>query len=189
MTGADLVALLKKHPIGVICGVVSIACGAALYLRADNLTESQKTLEARSAEANKMATNVRNSAGLAEQVAEIQAQRKEFDGRLMKAGQLAVNLQYFYKLEAETEVKLVDVRQNNFARNAKSPFVSIPFMVSVQGSYAQVINFLSKLQNGRHFCRINIATFNRAGGSSDGNAAGSSGDMTLSLSLDILGQQ
>jgi hypothetical protein len=113
----------------------------------------------------------------------MEAQRKEFEGRLMKAGQLAVNLQYFYKLEAETEVKLVDVRQNNVPRNARTQYIGVPFAVTIQGSFAQVTNFLNRLQNGPHFCRINTATFNKVGGENSGNT-----DMSLSLALEILGQ-
>jgi len=182
MTSADISTNLKKHPIGVACALVSIACGAALYVRSGDIAASQTDNEARTAEANKMINNVRNSTNLAEQVAEAEGQRKELESRLMRAGQLAVNLQYFYKLEAETEVKLVDVRQNSTPRNSKSQYVGVPFVVTIQGSFANVTNFLSRLQNGRHFCQINTASFNKTGGDNGGT------DMTLSLSLDILGQ-
>lgn len=183
MTGADLTALLKKHPLSLCCGLVAVACGVALYLRSDKIAESQATYEAKTAEANKMATNVRNSAGLAEQVAEIQAQRKDLESRLMKAGQLAVNLQYFYKLETETEVK-TDVRQSAVGKN-KAGYVPIPFSLSVQGTYPQLINFLSKLQDGRHLGRINSATMSKVNISDPSNPDTA---MTLSLSVDFLGQ-
>src|SRR5689334_23370478 len=105
MSTEDLVALLKKHPIGVGCGLVSIICCVLLYTRSGNIAATQAELDASSAQASKMIANVRNSKGLSEQVAEIQALSKEMEARLMKAGQLAVNLQYFYKLETENEVK------------------------------------------------------------------------------------
>jgi Tfp pilus assembly protein PilO len=184
MTSADLTAILKKHPVGVASVLVAIACGVVIYLRSGDIPASQAENEARSAEAAKMNSNVRNSANLAEQVTEIQAQRKELEGRLLKAGQLAVNLQYFYKLETETEVKLVDVRQGGPARGGKSPYVGVPFSVTVEGSFAQVMNFLGRVQNGRHFCRVTTASFAKAGGS---NVPGVS-DMTLALNLELLGQ-
>ena len=115
-----------------------------------------------------------------EQVAEIQALTKEVEARLMKAGQLAVNLQYFYKLETENEVKLGDVRQNPFPRNNKTLYAGVPFTVSVQGSFAHVTNFLNRLQNGRHFCRVNTANYTEA---SDGT-----GDISLALNIELLGQ-
>jgi hypothetical protein len=180
MTSADLAVLVKKHPVGVGCLLVIIACGALLYWRSGNIAASQAELDASSAQAAKMIANVRNANGLAEQVTEVQALSKEMDSRLMKAGQLAVNLQYFYKLETENEVKLVDVRQGAFPRNTKTLYAGVPFSVSVQGPFTNVMNFLNRLQNGRHFCRINTANFTKAG------EAGA--DITLALNLELLGQ-
>jgi hypothetical protein len=183
MTSADLSANLKKHPIGVACALVSIACGVWLYIRAGDIASNQSASEARTAEATKMINNVRNSAGLAEQTAEMEAQRKEFETRLMKASQLAVNLQYFYKLEAETEVKLVDVRQNATPRNTRTQYIGVPFVVTIQGSFAQITSFVNRLQNGPQFCRITTASFNKVGGETSNNP-----EMSLSLALEILGQ-
>jgi hypothetical protein len=183
MTSADLVALLKKHPIGFGCALLSIACGVILYLRSGNIEAGQADLDTKSAEAAKMVANIRNSAGLSEQLAEIQAHSKELEGRLLKAGQLAVNLQYFYKLETENEVKLLDVKQGTVPKSGTGLFIGIPFSVSVQGSYAQVMNFLGRLQNGRHFCRINTANFAKTGGSGANSSL-----VNLSLNLELLGQ-
>jgi Tfp pilus assembly protein PilO len=183
VTSSDLLALLKKHPIGVGCLLLSLACGVVLYVRSGDLEGSQTELDARSAEAAKMTANIRNSSNLAEQVEEVQSLTKEMEARLMKASQLAVNLQYFYKLETENEVKLVDVRQNPLPKNAKTIYQGIPFTVSVQGTYPQVMNFLGKLQTGRHFCRINTANITKAAG-----AVGSSPTINLSLGLELLGQ-
>ena len=183
MTGADLTANIKKHPVGVGSGLIALACGVLLYLHSGDIALSQAENEARSAEANKMITNVRNSANLAEQVTEIQALSKELESRLMRSGQLAVNLQYFYKLEAENEVKLVDVRQAGMNRSNKMQYVTVPFSLTVSGTFTQLVNFLNRLQAGRHFCRVNSATFNKSGGASD-----TGGEMSLSLNLEVLGQ-
>lgn len=183
MTSADLVALLKKHPIGFGCALLSIACAVALYLRSGNIEASQAELEARSAEAAKMTANIRNSAGLPEQVAELQGITKELESRLLKASQLAVNLQYFYKLETENEVKLIDIRQNAVRRNTRTAYQGVPFTVSVQGSFAQVMNFLNRLQNGRHFCRIGTTNFTKSAGADAGAPV-----VNLSINLELLGQ-
>lgn len=184
MTSADLVALIKKHPIGFSCFLVCLICGVAIYLRYGNIAASQQDLEAKSAEVAKMTSNIRNSANLSEQVAEIQGYTKELESRLLKSSQLAVNLQYFYKLETENGVKLVDVRQNALPRNAKpSTYSGVPFSVSVQGTYSQVMNFLGRLQNGRHLCRINSANFTKVAASEGAGTL-----VNLSLNLELLGQ-
>lgn len=183
MNTTDLIARIKKHPTSFGCLLVSLVCGVIIYLHLDDISTRQTELEAKSAEAAKMSANIRNATNLAEQVSEIQAATKELDARLMKAGQLAVNLQYFYKLEAETEVKLVDVRPNGVPRNNKTQFVGVSYSVSIQGSYAKVMNFVNRLQNGRHLCRIITASFNKSGGAADVSGT----DMTLALTVELLG--
>jgi Tfp pilus assembly protein PilO len=182
MTSAELIARLKKQPIGFACGLICLLCIGWLYYRGGEGDKRQAEYEAKAAEANKVTTNVSISKNLPEQVAELQGVTKELESRLVKAGQLAVNLQYFYKLEAENEVKLLDVRQNPLPRNAKGTYVGVPYNVNVQGTYKNVMGFLQRLEKGRHFCRINNATFSKAAGIGEGTG------ITLTLSLDLLGQ-
>jgi Tfp pilus assembly protein PilO len=183
MTSTDLTILIKKQPLGFICGLLCLAAAGWLYYRGGELEKRQGEYEAKSAEAARLVSNVSISKNLPEQVAEMQALTKELESRVVKAGQLAVNLQYFYKLEAETEVKLLDVRQNTLPRNSKTLYLGVPYSVNVQGSYKQVMDFVQRLEKGRHFCRINIANFTKVPGAGDGSTG-----MTLSLTLDLLGQ-
>ncbi len=187
MTSPEMIAILKKQPIGFSCGLLCLIIAAVLYIRSDKISESQAEAEAKSAEAAKILTNVSNSKNLPEQVAEIQALRKEMDSRLIRAGQLAINLQYFYKLEAETEVKLLDVRQNNPPRGPKALYIGIPYSLSVQGTFKQLLVFLHRLEDGTHFCHFTSASFSKSG-AADPNAAGTGNEsMTVSLNLELLG--
>lgn len=188
MTTAELIARIKKQPIGFACVVICLLAGGWLYYRSGEIDARQAEYEAKSAEAAKFTSNVGLSKNLPEQVAELQAATKELESRLVRAGQLAVNLQYFYKLEAENEVKLLDVRQNALPRGAKTNYTGIPYNVNVQGSYKNVMAFLQRLEKGRHFCRISTASFNKSVGSSEGPQQGPSTGITLALSLELLGQ-
>ena len=182
MNVASILAATKKHPIGVASAVCCLICAFLLYYRAGLIDEEQTAFDAKSVEALNIATNIRNSANLPEQLAEIEAMSKEFEGRLVRAGQLAVNLQYFYKLEAENEVKLLDLRPGNVAgKGGKSLYVGIPYAVAVQGGYKQVLAFLQRLEAGRHFCRFNNVNLTKA--SSDSR----SDQITLTLSIELLG--
>ena len=185
MSSAELIATLKKHPIGFGCGVVCVVCAALLYVRSSKIEENQAEYEAKSAEKDKILANVRYAEKLPEQVTQIEALTKELESRLVHSGQLAVNLQYFYKLEAETEVKLVDVRQNNPAKGAKALYVGIPYTIGVQGSYKQVVAFLQRLENGPHFCRFTVMSFAKGGGTAAD--AGGATSMTVNLNLELLG--
>lgn len=181
MTFADLIARIKKQPIGFACVVICLLSGGWLYYRSGEIDARQEEYRVKSEQAAKFISNVAISKNLPDQVAELQAYTKEMEGRLVRAGQLAVNLQYFYKLEAENEVKLLDVRQNPVPKNTKTLYVGIPYNVNIQGPYKNVMAFLQRLEKGRHFCRINGASFTKFVGTGDGS-------MTLALSLELLGQ-
>ena len=178
MTAAELVPLLKKHPIGVTCGIVVLVCGGLLYYRSDKIAEYQLLNEEKSNEAAVALANVRNGEKLVEQTAAMQAATKELDSRLMRAGQLAVNLQYFYRLEADTGVKLVGVNQGGLKPGAKGAgFVAVPYTVTVQGTFPQVMTFLGRVQKGTHFCRFLAVGLTKV----------NPDELSLSLSLEILG--
>ena len=184
MTSADLIASVRKQPVGFGCGALCIILAVILYIRSSIIEEKQTEYEAKAAEATKILSNVSVSKNLPEQVTEIQGFSKEMESRLVHAGQLAVNLQYFYKLEAENEVKLLDVRQNNVPKNASSLYMGVPYNVTVQGPYKQVLAFLCRLENGRRFCHFSGANFVKVNG-----VEGSAQNMvTLTLNLELLGQ-
>jgi len=183
MNSSSLIAAAKKQPIGFGCAAFCLVCAFLLYFRSDKIDESQALYDAKAAEAAKIVANVRNSANLPEQVAEIQSYTKEMEGRLVRAGQLAVNLQYFYKLEAENEVKLIDIRQNSIpaGKAGRSIYVGIPYAVGVQGGYKQVVAFLGRLEAGRHFCRFNVVNLSKSPGGGTADA------MNLTLNIELLG--
>lgn len=182
MTSADIIARIKKQPIGFACGLICLLCIGWLYYRSGELEKRQGEFDAKAAEATKVTTNVTLSKNLAAEVAEIQGATKELESRLVRDGQLAVNLQYFYKLEAETEVKLLDVRQNARAKSSKSMYPGIPFNVNVQGPYKNVMAFLQRVEKGRHFCRVINASFTKS------TMTGEAQAITMALNLELLGQ-
>jgi Tfp pilus assembly protein PilO len=187
MNAPDLIASFKKQPVGFACALLCVVLGALLYFRGAKVTESQATYTAKSAEAANIIANVRNSENLPKQVTEIQALAKDMDSRLIRPGQLAVNLQYFYKLEAENEVKLLDIRQGTPPKTSKSAYVGIPYAVSIQGSFKQVVAFINKLQSGQHFCHFSSVTFSKATGSSTDSSGAVAENMTINLNLELLG--
>jgi Tfp pilus assembly protein PilO len=183
MNSSSIIATIKKYPTGFACGAICLVAAVLIYFTTSTIDEKQAEYEAKAAEAARILANVRNSNGLPEQVAEIQALTKEMDSRLVRAGQLAVNLQYFYKLEAENEVKLGDVRQNGLpaTRATKNLYLGVPYNVSVTGGYKQVMAFLYRLEAGRHFCRFNTVSIAKSPGGIPADA------MSLSLSIELLG--
>lgn len=182
LTGQDLVALFKKHPIGIGCGLAALALAGGIYYRADLIPAAETQLEQRTGEGERLTTNLKNSVLLKEQLDAIVAANREIDARTIRLGALATNLQYFYRIEAETETKLIDLRQLAPApvKGPAPKYLRIPYSLSVQGDYAKVIQFLRRLETGSHFCRITSATISAA-------SAAEYGTVSLTLSLEVLG--
>jgi Tfp pilus assembly protein PilO len=183
----QLIAFVKKNPIGFGCGALCLALVVVMYYRADNVPAAEAELEQQSAEAERLASNLKNAAQLQEQLDTMLAAGKEVEARLVHPGDLAKNQQYFYKLEADTGTK-IDCHQNPLPaeKDRKTTYLSVPYTVNVQGDYAQILSALRRLESGSHYCRVLSATLTAAAVAGTGEVTDSS--LTLSLNLELLGQ-
>jgi hypothetical protein len=183
MTNQEFVVLAKKNPVSFGCAALSLALVAGLYFRSEAMPEAEAELTQKSASGERMALNIQYSAQLKEQADAMAAATKEIDSRIIRTSQVTTNTQYFYKLEADTGVKISDLRQTTPAVVAKPPkgtFVPVAFSVTVQGTLSQLLEFLRQVENGAHYSRVLTATWN-------GNAANRNSPLTLGLSIELLG--
>jgi hypothetical protein len=187
MTNEELIALLKKNLIAVICAVVTIGIGLTIYYRTDALPNAEKVLSDKTKEGELLAANIEDSSQLKEQQSAMVDANQVIADRMIQVGQLADNLQYFYRLESETGVKILDLRQNGWnppAKNApKTFFTPVSFQVSVQGDYPKLLDLLRRLENGEHYCRINSCDLKP----NDSTTRG--GPLTVSINLELLGTE
>jgi len=183
MTKADLLAFVKKNPIGVGCGVLSLALAGGIYYRGGQVPDAEAELAQKSAEGRRYSANLKNAAQMKEQLEALVAANTEVDHRLVHVGQSLSNSQFFYKAETESGVKLGVLTQTTTVApkaSGKTPFVPVGFTVTVQGNLTQVLNFLRLLESGARYCRVLSASC--SGSSSDHNAP-----LNLSLTLELLG--
>ncbi|MEX2044946.1 MAG: hypothetical protein WD941_06295 [Opitutus sp.] len=182
MTNENLLAVIKKNPIGVACGALAIGLVVAIYFRSGGIPEAEAELAQRLAEADKYAANITYSVSLKEQHDALVDAVKEIDVRLVRASQLGINNQYFFKLESDTGVKMIDFRQGQIAavRGPKGAYSPVPFSVSVQGDMVQVVNYLNLIESGTHYCRVISASLTPVG-------ATRPGFLSMSLNLELLG--
>lgn len=181
LTTEQLGDLFKKNPIGIGCGILSLALVGTAYWRSDLPAQEQELLEQKTNEAERIAANLKNAAQLKEQMESLLAAQKQIEGRLIQAKNLMANGQYFYRLETETGVKLLDQRQSSSSKKELKGYVATVFTLNVQGDYKQLVTFLRRLENGTHYCRVLTASCTTAG-------AERSNVMTLALSVELLGQ-
>lgn len=184
-----LVGWIRGNPVIVGCLVLSAALAGGIYYRSSARPEAEQLIDQKSSEGRRLAFNVRNSAQLPDHLAAMSAAVAEIEPRLIRGDELATNLQYFYKLEAETGTKLLDLRRAASAPvalpapkgAAKPSFSAIPFTLSVEGDYPALIDFLRRLETGIHFSRITLASMSVIG-------TDRSGRLGLQLSVELLGQ-
>jgi hypothetical protein len=186
MNGPQLVALLKKNPVSSGCGLLSLLLVLAIYFRSDALSTAEDELKEKTALGERYALNLSHASQLKEHYETLVAANKEIDDRLIHVNQLAQNLQYFYKLEADTGVKMTvtPVTQPGPA-TTKRVVMPVAFTVTAQGDYTSVVEFLRRVEEGAHFSRVIAGTLTASG------IAGvdPSRTMILSLNLELLGLQ
>ena len=188
ISNEQMTTFVKTHPLSVGSAVLAVVLAGLIYFRGDNIPASEKLLDEKSTLGQRIDANIKFGVGLPEQLNSVIASRTEIEARLVHPDELAKNQQFFYKLEADTSVKLVDLRQNPMAGKpvpkAKNSYIPVGYSIAVRGSYAHLLDFLRRLENGQRFCRVTTATINM-GGASD---ADRNTELTISLSLELLGQ-
>jgi hypothetical protein len=177
MTTADLTSAVKKNPLIVGCAVLTLALGAMLYLRLDSIPEANSRLDELSAQSRRYALNISNASQLKEHMDALIAANKAIDGRVIRSTDIGINQQFFYKLESESGVKLLDLRQGGKPAT-KTNFAPVGFTVSLQGDFPQVLKFLRGLEDGSHYARVLTASCSGT----------RTGDVTMTLSLELLGR-
>jgi hypothetical protein len=188
--GTDqLVATLKANPISVACGALALALGVGIYFRSDRVPEGEALLDQRASLGERIAININNGDKLAEQYAAMTAARQQIEARLIHPDELAKNLQFFYKLEADTGTKLIDLRQNQLptgkpGAKSRSAYFGVGFSVAVRGDYVRLLDFLRRLESSQRFCRVTAATIGVSGSTEKDRG----NELTLNLSLELLGQ-
>jgi len=180
----DLLVFVKKNLILTICIALSSVLLVTIYLRSGLTDELQAEVQQKSDEGKRYHANLANASQLTSELQTVIEANRIVRDRAVNPDDLARNLQYFYRIEAETGVSYTDLRQlggaGSSASGAKRPasaYVSVPYTISVHGDFTKIINFLRNVEQGAHFYRLNGLV-----------AAGKSSDITLSLNIDLFGQ-
>jgi hypothetical protein len=173
--------LLKRHPVPIGCAGLTLLLLLVLYFRFGGLAEVQASLEDREKALSKLVDNVKFSAQLDSQLAALEQANEVLQAGALRAGELARNQQLFYRLEADSGVKLLDIRQLPLPLTVKgaSPTVYVPitFSLSMVGEYDQIMKFLKNLERGSTISRLVAATIGQP----------MEGGQTVSITVELLG--
>lgn len=183
-----IVAFLKKYPVAIGCGVLSVLLLAGSYIRNSRASELVTLMRQKEEEGQKILDNIRNGTNLPEQFETLSAATKGLEARLVRAPERARNQQYFYRVESDTGVKELSLQPNPSSpaqqRGSKTLYTGISYTIAVQGDYRQILFFVGRLESGPHFYRLISASLSRPGPRGGPN---SSPTISLSLTLELLG--
>lgn len=186
MTNEEFIGLIKRNPIRVIAVSLAVLSGVGIYLINDRIDTATTTLSQKVAEGDRLAANVKYAVQLPEQYDALAAANKAVQSRAVRASQLANNLQYFYRLETESGIELIDLRQTSAGTTAarpslKGPANGVAFSVAVKGDYPAVLGWLRRVETGPHYSRVVSATMSTAG-------IDRSDPLVLNVALELFGQ-
>jgi len=191
MTAIKLPNFIKKQPVAVVCALVCVGLVAAIYFGKNSLAQANDLLAQKKSDGEHLRDNVTNASRLDEQFAAMTQAVQAIEARLVHSDQLAINKQYFYKIGSETQIKLTNLNQSGAVSWSKNPgkttYVAIVYSISVDGTYAQLLDFVRRVENGGHFSHVRSLSLTHSGGGENGPQGTTM--ISLSLSLELLGLQ
>lgn len=159
MNAQTLIGHFRQYPILFICGFLSVGILAATYIRGMGLSETRDRLEQVARDGARMDDNVKNAVDLEAHLEAIREMTGEVSSRLVQPSELARNLQYFYRLESESGVTIRSLDQRGTpsrgGEDEEVPvYVPLRYDIAIEGTYADLLDFVYRLENGRHFARF-----------------------------------
>ena len=157
MNLAGTVTLLRSNLPGVALGGLVLLLGAVSFWRADALAAAEKQLAAKQVLTNRLGRNVKQAAQLPEQAAALSAARQAIEARILRGAEIGPHAEFFYRLEREAGVKLTELRPQAAPpppKGAAPRVIPVPFTLSIQGSWPQVLTFLELLEADDRYVRV-----------------------------------
>jgi len=178
---ANALALARRYPFGVTCSVITICTAVTTYFLWQDRDEQELVYQDVSKQGEAMLDLRKGGSTQREELAAVRDATRRIEDNLVIEANLADNKWYFYKMEEQTKVRLLDISQNPAAPGDSSLYRRIPFSARVTGTYEQVASFLLALETGPRLAKITSFNFSRRGPGSDAIA--------LDLTLELLGKK
>lgn len=182
-----LVSFVKKHPIGVGCAFWRWLFGWR-FGQIRDMDDLDVDLDQSARTGARFKNNLRYAARLDEHVNLVNDAAEDIGKRSINPSALANNLQYFYRLESELDLKRLDLRQGTAVKGKGGAlFIVVPYTVAVAGTYRQVVEFVRHLESGTHFVKFlssNLSPSRTAVADSEDEMEPT---IVLSLNLQLLG--
>ena len=174
--------LALRYPFCAICLILSILlAGVSQWLRLD-LRDLEALQQKRAREGDTMLKSIARGSQLRTELAAARTATQRITENLVVEKNIPENFWYFYKIERDTQVKLIELQQRPTSLQDTDTAVTykrVPYSLRLTGSYRSVIAYLQRLENGSHFGRITSFLLQRQDPKTS--------DVTLQINLELLG--
>lgn len=189
MNAEGLISFVKKHPVGVGCGVVALIMLVLTFTRGGSVETLETQLIELQDQSSRLKNNLRYSVELDEQLATVRQAIEGIEAKAITPGALATNLQFFYRLEQELGFTMIDLRQG-VVLESKEPteYLVVPYTVAVEGTYLQVLQFLQRLEQGGRIVQFETANISLSRGTPGQRNDPTDPRLVISLEIALLGR-
>lgn len=165
----QIAAVLKKRPVlaGAVAGIVALA--ALVYFRSGEIPAQQARIDELRKTRSGLQANITNSAQIARQLEELKKLNEQIAAAAIKPAELARNQQFFYQLESDLGIKLIDVQQSGGGARPNTRFTTLTFTVNLGGDYEKVLAFMRQMERVFLGGRVLTATISPGAATPDGD--------------------
>lgn len=179
MSIEPIVEVIRKNFTIAISTIVIAACMTVYLMHLGKKSDLDSEIEQLDIRISTMLKNIKNSAGLEEDIERVEQQIGELDLRMFHSQELATNYNYFFNIEAASDVELSGLKQVGIAEETVDPrkrrmpkpivnaYVKIRYHMKATGKYGELVNFMRKLEGGPSFYRLEKFKLSRPSTASD----------------------
>lgn len=185
---AEIINRMKEYPLAVGASLIIVVAAALLFLRADRTQMLETELRSAEMALTRMETNLREAVDLEADKERLTRLREQVDGRLMVREEVALNLDYFYRLEAAYDVRIENLRPLGGSAGPAGVvptvdlFDVLGFDITVRGDFAKVTEFIRALEADHYFGRVESLNITRPTGDAANVVA-------VQIALNLLGRK
>jgi Tfp pilus assembly protein PilO len=175
----ELVSLAGEFPFFTSCVMIALLGAGIAGFFYRQLSELQYTHDRVRKEGEVMLATIKSANTLRSQRDYLDNAVQAINNSLVTEDNLAENLGYFYKIEDQTHARITDLHQtssNPLPAGAK--LKTVPVVMSITGSFAQVAAYLRQIEIGPRLIKISSFSFHRSKSGGD--------SVALDLTLDML---
>jgi hypothetical protein len=179
---ASLGRLTIRYPFCTVCIVVSVAlAGANVWLRMSVIDLTARQQE-QAREGDNMLKMIARGSQIRAELTAARAATQRIAANLVVEKNIPENFWYFYKIEQDTQAKLVELQQRPALlqdTGAPTSYKRVPYVLKFSGPFRSVVSALEHLEFGPRIGRIDAFQMMRQDPVTD--------HVTLQLDFELLG--